>query len=330
MANGEIVVRRAEPDDLQSIIDVASTALGWRPGEPHEALFRWKHFENAFGESPMWVAESGGRIAGFRAFLRWELVDAGGRTWRAVRAVDTATHPDFRRRGVFQKLTTAALDEMRDEGVDIVFNTPNEQSRPGYLKMGWQLVGRLPVAFRPTGPVEALRMVRSRTAADKWSLPSVQGYDARLVLDEGPRLHALLDARRARPGLATKLSPTFLAWRYGLDHLQYRAWLGVEGAGDLSEGVVLFRLRRRGGAVECTVALVLAPDDDPHAERRLVEGLAQSVRADYLIRLGRADWRGYFLPVPKLGPHLTVREVCSKPPTELSAFSFELGDIELF
>ena len=43
--------------------------------------------------------------------------------------------------GLFQNLSLRAADDVKSEGVDFVFNTPNDQSRPGYIKMGWQLVG---------------------------------------------------------------------------------------------------------------------------------------------------------------------------------------------
>ena len=76
---------------------------------------------------------------------------------RAVRAVDTATHPDFRGQGVFSALTLGALEELRSDGVAFVFNTPNERSRPGYLKMGWQ----------PVGQVRVLARTRSVTAAGR-------------------------------------------------------------------------------------------------------------------------------------------------------------------
>jgi GNAT superfamily N-acetyltransferase len=78
--------------------------------------------------------------------------DPDGTTINAVRAVDTATHPDWQGRGIFSRLTLGALDDLRDDGVDCVFNTPNDKSRPGYLKMGWQQVGKVPVSVRLTGP----------------------------------------------------------------------------------------------------------------------------------------------------------------------------------
>ena len=46
---------------------------------------------------------------------------------------------------------------LRGEGVGFVFNTPNDQSRPGYLKMDWKLVERLPVLARPRALLVARR-----------------------------------------------------------------------------------------------------------------------------------------------------------------------------
>ncbi len=66
---------------------------------------------------------------------------AGRHAVRAVRAVDTATHPDHQGRGIFSTLTPTRSRRCGSRA-DLVFNTPNEKSLPGYLKMGWQIVGQ--------------------------------------------------------------------------------------------------------------------------------------------------------------------------------------------
>ena len=81
--------------------------------------------------------------------MRWRLTTPGGGELSCVRAVDTAVHPDFQRRGLFRSLNEAAIEIARDDGVDLVFNTPNAQSRPGYLKQGWRDVGPIGVMIRP-------------------------------------------------------------------------------------------------------------------------------------------------------------------------------------
>ena len=184
-------VRRYEPTDEAVVLDLLGASLGWQPDDLHARLFAWKHHENAFGVSPAWVATVGDRVVGFRTFMRWEFV-VDGQPVKAVRAVDTATHPDHRGRGVFGGLTQHALDALRDDGVAFVFNTPNERSRPGYLAMGWRPVRRLPVLARPRSLPALGRIARARTAADKWSIPSTVGVPAAEAFADAAAVEALL------------------------------------------------------------------------------------------------------------------------------------------
>ena len=324
----EVVVRRARDDELSEILGLAAAALGWHDAEPNESLFLWKHRDNCFGPSPMWVAEIEGRLAGFRTFLRWEFERAEVPVARAVRAVDTATHPDFQGRGVFTKLTLGAVDELAEEGVDFVFNTPNDQSRPGYLKMGWQTVGRLPVRVRPSGLRGLARMASSRVPAQKWSLESTVGERPESILADGDGLGALLSSQPPTDGVRTNRSAAFYRWRYGLEALAYRVLLA---GSSIVDGLVVFRLRMRGAAIEGVVADVLVPGGSADLEQRLLLDLARTSGADYLIRLDRRRFPpGRFLPLPKQGPIMTWRSVNETSMPALERWDLRLGDIELF
>src|SRR5262245_52952288 len=171
--SADVQIRRASGDDLPMVLELARSALGWT--DPDTSFLEWKHLENPFGESPMWVAEIDGRVVGFRGFVRWELQTPDGRMLRAVRAVDTATAPDVQGRGIFTRLTLGALDELRGEGVDLVFNTPNDKSLPGYVKMGWHEVGRLRAVVRPTRARFPFVVLTARTGAARDGLPSTVG-----------------------------------------------------------------------------------------------------------------------------------------------------------
>ena len=145
----DLVIRPAEPGDDALALPMLRAALG-KADDPHyEAFLRWKHKDNAFGVSPAWVALHDGVVVGYRTFLRWEFVRSDGSVMRAVRAVDTATDPAYRGLGIFRSLTLQGVAELTLAGESIVFNTPNDQSRPGYLKMGWSVARRLPVGVMP-------------------------------------------------------------------------------------------------------------------------------------------------------------------------------------
>lgn len=315
-------VRAATDADLAQVLELLEASLGWVPDDQSAAFFAWKHHESPFGRSPAWVAVDGDRIVGLRVWLRWEFED-GSRTYRAIRAVDTATHPEYQGRGIFRLLTTQSLDLMREEGVDFVFNTPNEQSRPGYLKMGWEQVGKLPTEARFRSPLAAARAVRARVPADKWSQPSDAGVPAAEALADDARVSSLLRARDDGDGrLRTALATDVLRWRYGFGPLHYRALTG-------DDGLAVFRVRRRGDSLEGVVCVVLARDRA--GEARLLRRVARESGADHLVRIAReTDWRAGFVPLPGQGPILTWRSVTQDQMPTLEQWDLGMGDVELF
>lgn len=318
-------VRRATPDDLAAILDLAGRSLGWRAGEEDAALFHWKHFENPFGVSPMWVALDGARVVGFRTFLRWALRAPDGALVRTARAVDTATDPEYQGRGIFTRLTLGALDELRADGVELIFNTPNAKSLPGYLKMGWSQVGRLPVSVMFGRARSALLLATARRPASRWSIETSAGEPAGDVLADGHAIEQLLAVQATPTRLATASSPAHLAWRYGYRPLRYRVMLRGSSPAD---GLVVFRLRRRGRAIEAAVCDVLAPD--PAVGRALLRRVARQTDASYLLRIGGPLLsRDPFVRIPRAGPILTCRRLDGAPVPARSDWGLALGDVEL-
>lgn len=321
-----VEVRTYRPEDRDAVVALLATSLGWLPDDHHEAFFAWKHEQNPFGPSLAWVAVADGELAGFRTFLRWEFAVAGT-VRRAVRAVDTATHPDHRGRGVFSALTRHGLETLPAAGVDFVFNTPNDQSRPGYLKMGWETVGRLPVRTRPRSLGGLRRMATARTAADLWSTPTTAGVDAGTALEDDAAVARLLASQPASDRLATRMSTEYLRWRYaGFPPLAYR--VSTIGA-SVADGVAVWRLRPRGGALEAAIVQVVAPGGDARSRHRLARRAARDSGADYAIVLGAAAGVD-FVPLPGQGPVLTFRSVSGEPHPAREEWALALGDVELF
>lgn len=319
----DVELRAYDAEDEPAVLRLLSSSLGWLSDERYRDFFRWKHLLNPFGPSSSWVAVSDGEVVGFRTFLRWEF-DHEGQVVRAARAVDTATDPRHQGRGIFSRLTLSGLEGLRDDGVDFVFNTPNDQSRPGYLKMGWQLVGRLPVRARPRGPSGVLRMARARQPAERW-MDATGGVDPDEVLHDSPLLDDLLTPDD--PGrLTTRKTAAFLRWRYaGFAPLAYRAHLAGPTVAD---GLVLYRLRRRGHAVETVIAEVLVHPEARRADRAaLVRGALRASGGDYALGIGDIP---ALVPLPRQGPQLTWRAVCAVRCPPLDQWGLTLGDTELF
>src|SRR5262249_23570364 len=151
-------IRPVEPADREAVLALLRASLGRDDDARFAELFAWKHDANAFGASPGWVAVADDRIIGLRVFMRWEFAGPGGAVVRAGRAVDTGTDPAWQGKGVFKALTMHGLSELERDGVDFIFNTPNANSLPGYLKMGWVDRGRLRALARPRSVVAVGRM----------------------------------------------------------------------------------------------------------------------------------------------------------------------------
>jgi predicted N-acetyltransferase YhbS len=320
-------IRPASASDRPAVLALLRASLGWGSDERHAEFFAWKHEQNPFGPSPTWVAVDGdGQVLGLRVFLRWEFA-SGVVVARAVRAVDTATRPDVRRRGIFSTLTKSAIEALVDDNTAFVFNTPNQQSLPGYLSMGWQQVGRLPLSARARSARGLARLVRARRPAEKWSLPSEGGMPAGDALAPRAPLERLLCDLDDATGLRTRLSVEYLRWRYGFPDLRYRI---LTAGPTVEDGAVVFRLRRRGDAVEAAICDVLVPRGEPKLRGELCRRVLAVARADYAIRIGRPLLTGGFVPASRQGPVLTWRALEHTTMPTLRHWDLSLGDIELF
>lgn len=300
-------VRRATSDDIPSILALATRTLGWADDDLHRSFFEWKHRASPFGPSPMWVATDGGDVVGFRTFLPWRFVGPDGERLSAVRAVDTATDPAHQGRGIFRTLTMSALEDLATDGVDFVFNTPNDKSRPGYLKMGWQVVGRVPIVMRPRSIAAAARLARARVPAALWSE------------DTGGTMPAFTN-QEPRPtygAMTTERSTDFLRWRYGFEPLHYQSI-------DTSDGQLIYRVRRRGPALEATICDVLG------APSGRLGRLLGEADADVAVATAATPIGGRGIPLPNQGPILTYRRVNRSDCPPLERWHLTMGDLELF
>lgn len=121
--------------DIEEIVQLINAGL-----DPSytEDFFRWKHVDNPFGKSYGLLATQEGRIVALRMFMFWDFSSTNGNEKiSAIRPVDTLVDKNQRGKGLFKKLTLQGLEECQNR-YDLVFNTPNDNSLPGYLKMGWE------------------------------------------------------------------------------------------------------------------------------------------------------------------------------------------------
>ncbi len=309
---GEFSIRDMSDDDLPEVLDLMRESLGESERLPRTPeLFRWKHYDNPFGRSILLVAETDGRIVGLRAFMRWGLVDTDANLLRCVRPVDTATHPNYQRRGIFRALTEEAVEVARRDAVDLIFNTPNPQSGQGYLKMGWRSVGQIGVLVRPL----------------RFALGSRAAIDLEEVLGSGSVVVEALPPARKPRGLRTPRTDSYLHWRFNAHPtVSYTAF------GDAA-GAVVAHAGLRNGRVEVIVADLLGDAAAP------LRSVLRSARASYAVgwfSRGSAERRtavrAGMLPVPGVRALTLVARPLTDTALEvadLQAWDLAMSDLEL-
>lgn len=116
-------------------------------------LFEWKLGpNNPAGRGFLTVAICNGLVIGTTSGTR-KILSKNGQTFDAIEMGDTFTHPDFRKSGrcisprqlsladdeyfrvsVFGRLVSETIFRAKSNGVKYIYSTPNENSKPPYLK----------------------------------------------------------------------------------------------------------------------------------------------------------------------------------------------------
>jgi GNAT superfamily N-acetyltransferase len=327
--------RTATQNDIPAILACLKRSLGEVSSPKTREYWTWKHIANPFGESPVLIAIDQDKIVGVRAFMRWSW-RWKGKNYSALRAVDTATDPDYQGQGIFKKLTLTLLDKCKEEGDDFIFNTPNTQSLPGYLKMGWSKVGKLPVRLKIKRPLSMALNYMGREV----NLPVVDKLLPIFHLETAMKNFDDSLARYPRSsGLYTVKNKDFLTWRYvNCPIVHYYGYVETDGEHQI---LLIFYPKKQKFGVELRICEIQT--NSPLVMKRLkralrmiahrfkpdyfsVATLGDSVMAEALQKVGFGKARN-------LGPVVTLRPMNDHIPLDwfkISPWDATLGDLELF
>lgn len=303
--------------------------------EVSEPFWRWKHEENPFGRSLLLVARDADKsLVSLRAVMRWKLqVGPGEPLITAARMVDTATHPEHRGRGLFSQLTKWAVDDLREREVPLLFNTPNQNSLPGYRKLGWSRVDKLRIYGRPPTIRGIIgKKDESESPFLLWRA-FVDQYGDRVA--EVARRH---EEARAVSGYRTPRSLEYLSWRYGsIPGGAYGVYV-EEDDGNLTGFVIGRRIRGFGGLRAFSISEMFHCLGLVDQLKEMLLEVATRTEAHYLIAHFSKDSTEYealrrsvFCPLPGRAVTLAARTLGPSPldPISPECWDLSLGDIEV-
>lgn len=120
-------IRPYQEGDEKGILTLMNAVYGQWHGLNY---WRWKYKENPLGFFPnwIWMAESNGKIVGHYTVIPVRM-KIGNKYILAAQSVDTATHPDYRRQGIFENLAKNVYAEAYRDGVRLIYGFANSPRR---------------------------------------------------------------------------------------------------------------------------------------------------------------------------------------------------------
>jgi GNAT superfamily N-acetyltransferase len=133
---------KTDEDSLQRYVELLGLCF---PGARHLTLgyLRWLYIQNPCGHAVGMDVFWGDNLAAHYVCVP-SRVSICGKSVRALLSLNTATHPNFRGKGLFTKLAGATYTFASELGYSLVYGVANANSTPGFTKkLGFQLVSPL-------------------------------------------------------------------------------------------------------------------------------------------------------------------------------------------
>lgn len=259
--NSAYFVRPCREDDINDVLHLLRLTLSNSGASTKSSEnWNWKHSQSPAGKSLVLVAESveSKDVIGVRALMFFDASNNKGERVKLARPVDTATHPNWGRLGIFKNLTLSAVSALPAMGVHRIFNTPNSNSLPGYLKMGWDLKQRPAIYGRSFTFQQLLAPILTSRARTRRRDTSISFEINSILQMERRSLEAVAsfcedaETRRAVNGLRILRTRATLTWRYSHPSANYFCFIVRDAVQtNCILGVVFYRIENRKGIPIC-------------------------------------------------------------------------------
>ncbi len=143
-------IRDGNEQDLEGILSLRRLVFGgFEEDKLRPDFWKWEFTDGPDGRAFIYLAEDEGRVAGHFADIPRRF-SFNGDVRLGTLSLDLMVHPDFRRRGIFVGMGRYAAERVRKENGIVMTAFPiRKETIAGLLKIGWEVVGELPVLVYP-------------------------------------------------------------------------------------------------------------------------------------------------------------------------------------
>jgi GNAT superfamily N-acetyltransferase len=197
----ELSLEKLENENLGGLIETYKECFGI---DVDEDYFKWKYYKNPCGEAVCFIALDGRKVGAFYGVIP-EIYEINGKKIKVYQSMDTMTHPNYQRRGLFTKLANLTYQHILDnEGKLILTGIPGGNSYPGFVKkLGWKDIHQFSFVFLHKTIFKLKKLLAKR---EKINIKSVSSLteDTTLYLQNRPK-----SEKPIRPFLSAE----FFEWR---------------------------------------------------------------------------------------------------------------------
>ena len=188
------------PENLERFSEMASICLGLNANSNY---YKWKYLDNPAGKVIAFEAIHNGRPAAFYGVIP-EFYSVDGQQVKIYQSMDTMTHPDYQKRGLFVKLANMTYDYVAqtEQRCDLV-GIPGGNSFYGFVhKLNWKNIHNFSYFFLPRSWFRARNLIKRSSPAE-----------VRPVAKMSAELSQPDDHEPSPKRISNLMSPEFFQWR---------------------------------------------------------------------------------------------------------------------
>jgi GNAT superfamily N-acetyltransferase len=187
----EFNIAEYNDQDKNSCIDLLKRTF---PGTSDEKTFAWRFESESRRPALLVCAKDGERVISFNSWIPWEFIH-NNRVYTGYQSGESATDPDYRRKGIFGRVLHFAEELAMRKNIDFFFGFPSAMSYNAFYNAGYYPIGRFKFSFRIINPLKKwLRAASDETISGRNKLPR----------------QTLLEQSKITP----LVNPDYVGWRY--------------------------------------------------------------------------------------------------------------------
>lgn len=352
-----LTVRRATSEDFPRISEFRKSLFAHNLTRSHEAeYYEWKCSKNPLQQGQMWLAEDGDSLVAIKNVTP-KAMKVLGVVIKAGEMGDSFTHPNYQRQGIFTTLSKVAREAALNEGISLIYNTPNKRtSMPAYIRKLNHVPA--PVTVRDLVlPLDSKQLLTRKLGIAQFAVPlsAIMGTFFRVVFRFGMRgrdrggtsveslsafpadINALWERVSKYYDVILVRTKEYLEWRYVSNPDTYSVLIARSRNGAI-EGYMVTKLGCFGDTLAGFLADFVTVETDPRIFRTLLASAVEDFRRrkveivrTWAVRGSFYDkilFQAGFLPYGRVPLLCFNNEVGSEAVGRAHKWHFTLGDTD--